>query len=341
MHCNGFNSDTYDRYVLGLLEEPDRSQLETQIQEQCAACLTGVQRSMNLWLVFAETLENAEPSEDFRGRIIRIAELSRKVLTFPKNSAVRERSSVPISTLVIICGVTCVLLVATWYAARGWARIDRPTSTPGIERLAQDLASTQLKLDQERDKREKAENKMSTSDLTALQKSKAQDDLLFKAQAQAEQLKTALDHNKQQANVATTLLDTFAHPGLRVIPAKATEAAGKGVGYVILDQKSQLVFVGSNLPKPSDGHTFQLWILRKESPNRKESTNNEVAAGFMPSDMVGTWVMAYPDATMLKNQDATMLKSVIGVEVTEEPIQGDYTKPSGPKLFEASTVEEN
>ena len=45
---------------------------------------------MNLWLVFAETLENAEPSEDFRGRIVRIAELSRKVLTFPKNSAVRE-----------------------------------------------------------------------------------------------------------------------------------------------------------------------------------------------------------------------------------------------------------
>ena len=59
MHCAGFTSDTYDRYVLGLLEEPDRSQLESQIQQQCPACLTGVQRSMNLWLVFAETLENA------------------------------------------------------------------------------------------------------------------------------------------------------------------------------------------------------------------------------------------------------------------------------------------
>src|SRR5450631_640744 len=111
MHCAGFNSDTYDRYVLGLLEEPDRSQLESQIQQQCPACLTGVQRSMNLWLVFAETLENAEPSEDFRGRIVRIAELSRKVLTFPKKSALRERTAVPISALVAICAISSVLLV--------------------------------------------------------------------------------------------------------------------------------------------------------------------------------------------------------------------------------------
>jgi anti-sigma-K factor RskA len=326
MHCAGFNSDTYDRYVLGLLEEPDRSQLETQIQEQCPACLTGVQRSMNLWLVFAETLENAEPSEDFRGRIVRIAELSRKVLTFPKNSAVRERSSVPISTLVIICAVTCILLVATWYAARSSARINRPSSTPDVERLAQDLASTQLKLEQEIERRQKAEEETGSSGRAAIQKSKTQDDLLTQAQAQVEQYKTALERNRQQLSANTSLLDTFAKTGARLLPMKATEAAVKGLGYAIFAQNSRLVFVGSNLPKPSKDHTFQLWVLRKEAPL-------EVSAGvFMPSDS-GPWVVQYDDASLLSN--------VIGIEVTEEPAQGEYTKPSGPKIFEASTVEED
>ncbi len=315
MHCAGFNSDTYDRYVLGLLEEPDRSQLETQIQEQCPACLTGVQRSMNLWMVFAETLENAEPSEDFRGRIVRIAELSRKVLTFPKNSAVRERSSVPISTLVVICAVTCVLLAATWYAARAWTRIDRPTSTTDIESLAQELAAAQLKLDQETDKRAKAEQEIGRSGLDAMKKLKDVEDASLKAQA-------AVDQYKRQAESTTSLMKMLARPGARLIPLKATEAAGKGSGYAFL-AKSGLVFIGSNLPKPAPGHTFQFWITRSEAPE-------EVPAGFIPAESNGTWILDY--------EEPTMLSGITGLVVTDEPVQGDYQKASGPKLFEASTA---
>jgi anti-sigma-K factor RskA len=319
MHCAGFNSDTYDRYVLGLLEEPDRSNLETQIQEHCPACLTGVQRSMNLWLVFAETLENAEPSEDFRGRIVRIAELSRKVLTFPKNSALRERSSVSIGTLVVICAVTCVLLVSTWFAARAWTRIDRPTSTPDIERLAQELASTQVKLDQEIERRKTAEAKIGKPGVAAVDNSKHYEDSLLKLQAEVEQY-------KQQVSGTSTLLNSFARSGARLIPMKATEAAGKGLGYAIFAQKTGLVFVGSNLPPPADGHTFQFWVLRGEEPA-------QVLAGFMPPENTGsTWILHY--------DDTSMLAGMTGVLVTEEPIQGTDEKPSGPKIFEASTVAE-
>jgi hypothetical protein len=318
MHCAGFNSDTYDRYVLGLLEEPDRSQLETQIQEQCPACLTGVQRSMNLWLVFAETLENAEPSEDFRGRIVRIAELSRKVLTFPKNSAVRERSSVPISALVVICAVTCVLLAATWYAARAWTRIDRPTSTTDIESLAQELAGTQLRLDQETDKRAKAEQEIGRSGLDAMKKLKDVEDASLKAQA-------AVDQYKRQAESTASLMKMLGKPGTRLIPMKSTEAAGKGLGYAFLTPKSGLVFIGSNLPKPSTGHTFQFWITRSESPE-------QVPAGFIPAESItsGTWILNY--------EEPTMLKGITGFVVTEEPVPGDYQKASGPVLFEATTA---
>ncbi len=317
MHCAGFNSDTYDRYVLGLLEEPDRSQLEGQIQEQCPACLTGVQRSMNLWLVFAETLENAEPSEDFRGRIVRIAELSRKVLTFPKNSAVRERSSVPISTLVVICAVTCLLLIATWYAARAWTRIDRPTSTADIETLAQQLATTQLKLEHERDLREKAEKTIGKAGQTVVEKSKRDDDALLKAQAEVEQY-------KRQGASNTNVMKALTRSGARLIQLKPTEAAGKGLAYAIVVPKFGLVLVGSNLPKPADHHTFQFWILRNESPE-------QVAVGFMPPDSSGTWIAPY--------EDTSLLASMTGVLVTEEPVQKADEKP-GPKIFEATTTVE-
>jgi anti-sigma-K factor RskA len=319
MHCAGFSSDTYDRYVLGLLEEPDRSNVETQIQEQCPACLTGVHRSMDLWLVFAETLENAAPSEDFRGRIVRIAELSRKVLTFPKNSAVRERSSVPISTLVIICVVTCALLIATWYAARAWTRIDRPTSTRDIERLAQQLADSQLSLEQEIEQRKKAESQIGRKGLIAVDNSKHYDDTLTKMQAEIEQY-------KQQLASSAALTGTLAHGGARLIPMKPTEAAGKGLGYAIFSPKSGLVFVGSNLPKPAEGHTFQFWILRSESPV-------EVLAGFMPPESAGTWVLRY--------EDTAMLTGMTSLVVTEEPIQGTDEKPVGTKIFEASTAVED
>jgi anti-sigma-K factor RskA len=325
MHCAGFTSETYDRYVLGLLEEPDRSQVEAQIQEQCPACLTGVQRSMNLWLVFAETLEKADPSEDFRGRIVRIAELSRKVLTFPKNSAVRERSAVPISTLLIICAVMSILLVATWYAARASSRMEGQVPTADLERLAREVASNQLKLDQEIEKRRQLETQLGSAGPAAQAQTKKTEDALSKAQALIEQQKTEIARSGQ----TKSLLDALARSGARLLPMKATEAAGKGVGYAVLTDKAGLVFVGSNLPKLAADHTFQLWILRKESPTDVST----VSAGvFMPAEN-GSCVLPFDNAALLTN--------VTGVLVTEEPTEGKYDKPSGTKLFEASAAEEN
>jgi hypothetical protein len=281
---------------------------------------------MNLWLVFAETLENAEPSEDFRGRIVRIAELSRKVLTFPKNSAVRERSSVPISTLLIICAVTCILLVATWYAARASIRIDRPSSTHDIERLAQDLAANQLKLEQEIDRRQKAEAETGSSGRAAIAKAKSAEDGLLQAQAAIEQLKAAAERNKQQQSEMLTFVNTFERTGARLFPLKATEAAGKGVCYAVYAPNSRLVFIGSNLP-PTKDHVLQLWVLRKEG-------QDPVSAGILPQSENGPSIVHY-------DGDKSLLSQVSGFLVTEEVIGGDYQKPTGPKLFEASSEESN
>ena len=325
MHCAGFSSDTYDRYVLGLLEEPDRSQLETQIQEQCPACLTGVQRSMNLWLVFAETLENAAPSEDFRGRIVRIAELSRKVLTFPKDSAVRERTAVPISTLLVICTVTSVLLVATWYAARASLRLDTQPRSADLERLAQDFANNKVKLDQETVKRKQLEEDAGSSGRAAVARIKQLEETLLKAQADAAQYKNAIARDKEQMAGTTNLLKAFSRTGARLLSMKASEAAGKALGYAIFEPNARLVFVGANLPKPADGHTFQLWILRKEP-------QPALSAGVFTPPEKGPSVVEYEDASLLSN--------VTSIIVTEEAVPGAAT-PADAKLFEVSTVEEN
>jgi anti-sigma-K factor RskA len=334
MHCAGFSSDTYDRYVLGLLEEPDRSTLESQIQEQCPACLNGVQRSMNLWLVFAETLENAEPSEDFRGRVVRIAELSKKVLTFPKNSpALTERSGVPISTIVVICAITSVLIVATWYAARASVRLEMPTPSADLDTLADSLSKSKSLLDSEVEKRRQLENQMGTSGQQAIARAKTLEDLLAKAQdersraqAEVEQFKIAKVRDQQQAADTNTLLNAFARTGARLIPMKSTEQAGKALGYAILAEHSRLVFVGTNLPTLPHELRFQLWIIRKDTPA-------EVSAGVFQAAEKGATVVQYEEASLLTN--------VTGILVTSEPVEGKYEKPTGPKMFEASTVEAN
>jgi hypothetical protein len=210
-----------------------------------------------------------------------------------------------------------VLLVATWYAARAWTRIDRPTSTADIESLAAQLTTSQLKLDQEIEKRKKAEGQLGQSGRSAVDKTKKTEDAMLKLQAEVEQY-------KRQISSTTTLMNAFARSGARLIPMKPTEAAGKALGYTIFAPKSGLVFVGSNLPKPEGGHTFQFWIERSEAPE-------QVLAGFMPPENPGAnWILHY--------EDATMLPAMTGVLVTEEPIQGTDEKPSGPKIFEATTA---
>jgi anti-sigma-K factor RskA len=326
MHCAGFTSDTYDRYVLGLLEEPDRSNLEAQIQEQCPACLTGVQRSMNLWLVFAETLENAEPSEDFRGRIVRIAELSRKVLTFPKDSAVRERTSVPIATLVVICAIACILLVAAWFAGRASSRMDKPAASVDLEQLSR-KAADEVKADLIPEKHKQPDPAPGSTTPVAPVHPKPEDQVA-QAQAEAEHYKSEMARSQQRIKDTENLLNTLGRSGARLFPMKALEAAGKGaVGYVVFAEKSNLIFVGSNLPKPlQDGHTLQLWILRKEEPI------NVDAGVFTPSEKDPTVVYF--------NNDLSLLTDVVSVLVTDEPSEGKYDKPTGPKLFEVNMVED-
>jgi anti-sigma-K factor RskA len=324
MPCAGYSADTYDRYVLGLLEEPERSQLEKQIEEQCPECLRGVQRSMNLWLVFATTLENAEPSADFRGRLIRIAELSRKVLTFPKTPANRDRTTILTSTLIVMCAVLGALLIATWYAGRQSTRLDSQPATAAVDGLAQQLASSQLRLKQEVAKREQMEQELSSSGRSAINsavnQTKGLQEALTKAQADAQQYKAIIDRERQLSADNTRLIAAFGSPGARLLPMKGVGSAAASVAYAVVIENSKIVFIGSNLPPADEERQFQLWLMRKEEPK-------VVSAGVFVPDENNRAVVLYAEAPLVS--------SISSLTVTDEPRGGSET-PSGTRLLESS-----
>ena len=320
MPCVGLSADVYDRYVLGLLEEPERSQLEADIQEQCPACLRGVQRSMNLWLVFASTLENEEPSADFRARLIRIAELSRKILTFPKSSKLQGRITVLTSTLIIMAAMLSVLLLATWYAGRQSIRLDTQPVSADLDRLAEQVANDRIRLQEEIQKRVEAEKQLGSSGRSAIGQASQLKQSLVQSQAEAQEYKTVIARDSQLSSDNTRVIGMLNSVGARLVPMRGGEGTTNAVAYVLFVDKSKLVFVGSNLPKPSADHQFQLWLHRKEEPK-------VVSAGVFAPDDNNHAVVEYTEGTLLSE--------VSFVSITEEPTGGS-SAPTSPRLFDTS-----
>jgi anti-sigma-K factor RskA len=320
MPCAGLPADAYDRYVLGLLDEPERSQLEVDIREQCPACLHGVQRSMNLWLVFASTLENEEPSADFRARLVRIAELSRKVLTFPKNSKLQGRITVVTSTLIIMGAMLSALLLATWYAGRQSIRLETQPVSADLDRLAQQVATQQIRLQQEIQKRAEVEKQLGSSGRSAIGQASRLQQSLVKSQAEAQEYKTVIARDSQLSTDNTRLIGMLNSVGARLLAMRGGEGTTNAVAYVLLIEKSKLVFVGSNLPKPSPDHQFQLWLHRKEEPRI-------VSAGVFAPDENNHAVLEYAEASLLSQ--------ISFVAITEEPTGGS-SSPTTARLFDTS-----
>ncbi len=320
MPCAGLPADVYDRYVLGLLDEPERSQLETEIQEQCPLCLRGVQRSMNLWLVFASTLENEEPSEDFRARLVRIAELSRKVLTFPKSSKLRGRITILSSTLIIMAAMLCVLLLATWYAGRQSIRLDTQPVSADLDRLAHQVANDRIRLQEEIQKRVEAEKQLGSSGRSAIGQASQLKQSLNQSQAEAQEYKTVIARDSQLTSDNARLISMLNSAGAKLLPMRGGEGTSGAVAYVLMIDKSKLVFVGSNLPKPEPDHQFQIWLHRKEEPK-------VVSAGVFSPDDKNHAVVEYTEGSLLSE--------ISFVAITQEPTGGS-SAPTSPRLFDTS-----
>ena len=73
MQCGGFNSDSYDLYSLGLLEEDESAQIGAHLQDKCQTCSHALGESRKLWYSFGtvQAADSAErPSKQLRSRIL-------------------------------------------------------------------------------------------------------------------------------------------------------------------------------------------------------------------------------------------------------------------------------
>jgi anti-sigma-K factor RskA len=323
--CTGFASDTYDRYVLGLLDGQERASVDEQIEQRCPACLQGVQRSMNLWLVFANSLEQVEPSADFRARLVRIAELSNRVLTVPKrNRRVRE-PAILISSLIVISIIVGILVAFTWIAGKQSAHSDAQRANAELGQLQGASAETAVRLKSLVEENAALKQKLHSSGHSDATQKRLEEQL-SKAQAAILQYQTSISRDSKQATENTTLVTALSNPGVKLLTFRNAEGTSS-TAYAFVIENSKVVFVASKLQVPSAEHQYQLWLVRKDQPRY-------VAAGIF-SPVADTPVVITYD------EDKDAISSLAGLLVTEEEINGSYSAPSATKVLEtpgAATV---
>lgn len=320
MACNGLGAVTYDRYVLGLLDETGRARIESHIRERCEACLQGLHRSMNLWVVFATTLDQAEPSEDFKSRLVNIAQLSKKVLTFPSDLSPERGTGIRRSTLIAAIVAAIAVVLGAWYAGRQSARMDGQPVNAELNRLMHQFAATEVQLHQEKEKGQVMQKALTVTGRADVVSSEASlQRQLSETKAEADQYRAALARTREAAANETDVLNALAVGNAHLLALKPSKHAAHAVAYALLVKNSRLILIGSGLPHPQPDRQFQLWLLRKDEPKI-------VSAGVFAPD--GS------DRTLLLFDNSSVLSDITQVEITEEPMGGSST-PTGPELFQA------
>jgi hypothetical protein len=246
--------------------------------------------------------------------------LSRKVLTFPKSTMLHGRITILTSTLIIMGAMLSALLLATWYAGRQSIRLETQPVSADLDRLAQEVATNHIRLQEEIQKRSEVEKQLGSSGRSAIGQASRLQQTLVKSQAEAQEYKTVIARDSQLSTDNTRLIGMLNSVGARLLPMRGGEGTTNAVAYVLLIEKSKLVFVGSNLPKPSADHQFQLWLHRKEEPKI-------VSAGVFAPDEKNHAVVEYAEASLLSE--------ISFVAITEEPMGGS-SAPTTVRLFDTS-----
>lgn len=72
MTCDELRPD-YLLYALGVLEEPERSELRAHLERACETCTPGLREARGMAFAMGASLEGPEPSRQLRGRILAAA----------------------------------------------------------------------------------------------------------------------------------------------------------------------------------------------------------------------------------------------------------------------------
>jgi anti-sigma-K factor RskA len=328
--CAGFPADTYDRYVLGLLDSAERASVEKELQQQCPACIAGVQRSVNLWLVFAGSLAQVEPSADFRARLIRIAELSNRILTVPKHY--RRKPVILFSSLVVIGIVLGVLLVFTFLAGKQSSNLDFQSLKSQLANVHSEADESQRQLEEESERNKAFQAQLNQHPNSSGSLKQVQDELvkalaqIQRDQAELRTLNDSVERDKQRANENSTLVTALQNPGARMLTFKVADGSAAAAyatvsAYAFVIENSRILFVASKMPPLPDQHVYQLWMIRK-------SDHHFVSLGVFSSKADVPAVVTYEDS----NRET--IPDLASLTVTDEAASTGSADPSDTRVIE-------
>lgn len=317
MPCQGFAADIYDLYVLGLLEGKHRADLESHLARECEACVRNVKRSLDLWVLFASTLEDAEPSHDFRSRLVRIAELSKKILVFPRPASTPDRGRLTIhwGWIAVASALVVILVSGGWFAGHESGSIEAQHLSARLNELSHEAASQQVLLEEAVAKERELE-KLATSagNTTTVEENRRR---ILALEAEVSDYKSLLERQKDEVDTNARILNVLSQPGVRMVPLKGVEIAKSTPAYALVMEASRVVFFAANLPKLSGDKEFQLWLIRSQEPK-------VVSAG--------TFVADEQSRALVEFADPTEVSALTLIAVTDEP-KGGSAEPTGTKLL--------
>jgi anti-sigma-K factor RskA len=135
-----------------------------------------------------------------------------------------------------------------------------------------------------------------------------------------EKFRRVIDDQQRRIQQNTQLVAFFGSPNLRFYQYQGTRNGPSAKAHVVMQDGSKAMFYAFHLPQLPAGRTYQLWLIRGQSPAI-------VSGGIFQADQDGNAIVQFSNADMLKN--------VRQFAVTDEP-DGGSPGPTGKQFFRAS-----
>jgi anti-sigma-K factor RskA len=139
-------------------------------------------------------------------------------------------------------------------------------------------------------------------------------------EAENEKFRRVIDDQQRRIEQNTQLVAFFGSPNLRFYEYQGTRNGPAAKAHVVMQDGGKAMFYAFHLPQLPAGRTYQLWLIRGQSPA-------VMSGGIFQADANGNAVMQVSDAAMLRD--------VRQFAVTDEPAGGSRG-PTGRQFFRAS-----
>jgi hypothetical protein len=252
--------------------------------------------------------------------MVRIAELSKKVLVFPRPDANSGRGKVAWNWgwAAAATAVIAMLISGAWFAGHESGSIEAQRLSAELNQLSSLAAKRQVLLDEAIRREAEFQNQLrSPGGEDELRKREDMRRQIMALDAEVNEYKALLGRQKNEQNDNARLIHLLTRPGVRLVPMKGAEIAEGTPAYAFVMEGSRVIFVAANLPKLPGEKQFQLWLLRSQDPK-------VVSAG--------TFVADDGNRAIVEFSDPTQVADLTAIAVTDEP-KGGSAEPTGTKLL--------